>query len=156
MASTSFAKRRLRLIQAKKRSTTQRFACTTNPSCPSSLRTISTRIGLAAATRGPWARSLVARIGEGQLHERPAWARSTQQRPGAVAVLDVSRMHLKLERAAVGIDQRMPLASLDLLAAIIAPTAFALGRLDALAIYDRSREAELLKVPSAKPMEIPA
>ena len=54
VASKSRAKRRLRPSQAKKRSTTQRLAWTAKPTWPSSLRTICTVIGLAAATRGPW------------------------------------------------------------------------------------------------------
>jgi hypothetical protein len=79
--------------------------------------------------------TLLACIRVGHLHERPAWARGTQQRPGPVSVLDVGRMGLELMRPAIGIDQRMPLATLDPLAGMVAPDAAALGRLDALAVH---------------------
>ncbi len=52
VASTSLARRRLRLIHAKKRSTTHRRAWTANPTWPSSLRTISTPMVLAAYPSG--------------------------------------------------------------------------------------------------------
>ena len=54
VALTSLASRRLRLIQAKSRSPTQRRACTANPTWLLVLRTIFTRIKLAAAVHGPW------------------------------------------------------------------------------------------------------
>ena len=53
VASTSLARRRSRLIQAKNSATTHRRVWTVKPTWPSGLRTISTRIGLAAAERGP-------------------------------------------------------------------------------------------------------
>lgn len=53
VASTSLARRRSRLIQAKNSATTHRRVWTVKPTWPSGLRTISTRIGLAAAKRGP-------------------------------------------------------------------------------------------------------
>ena len=51
-----------------------------------------------------------------------------------VAILNVGRVGLELERPAIRVHHRVPLASLDLLAAIVAPHAAALGRLDALAV----------------------
>ena len=45
---------------------------------------------------------MVGRVGKGELHERPAWARGPQQPPGPVAILDVGGVALQLERAAVG------------------------------------------------------
>ena len=45
------ARRRLRPSQAKKRSTTQRLGCTAKPIWPACLRTISTMILVAFATR---------------------------------------------------------------------------------------------------------
>jgi hypothetical protein len=53
VAAKSFASRRLRLIQAKKRSTTQRLGCTAKPTWPGFARTISTAIRVALATRSP-------------------------------------------------------------------------------------------------------
>jgi hypothetical protein len=52
-ASKFFASRLLRLIEAKKRSTTQRLAMTAKPTWLSDLRTTPMCIGLALATRGP-------------------------------------------------------------------------------------------------------
>ena len=51
VASMSLAKRRFRLIQAKKRSMTQRRGCTAKPTWSGCLRTISTTMALAVATR---------------------------------------------------------------------------------------------------------
>ncbi len=52
-ASGSFQRRRLRLIQAKKRSTTHLRGCTAKPTCPDGLRTISTVMIVALAGASP-------------------------------------------------------------------------------------------------------
>ena len=53
VASGPFQRRRLRLIQAKKRSTTQRRGGTAKPICPGGLRTIPTSMLVASAGRSP-------------------------------------------------------------------------------------------------------
>ena len=66
MASKSFASRRLRPIQAKNRSTTQRRGFTAKPIWSGFLRTISTAINVALATRvNPLAPNPRARAREG-------------------------------------------------------------------------------------------
>jgi len=52
-------------------------------------------------------------------------------------------MNLQLEGPSIGIDHRMSLASLDLLARIVAARAAAFGCLDALAVQDRCGRARL-------------
>jgi hypothetical protein len=93
--------------------------------------------------------TLVSGVSEGELHERPTGTRCAQQRPGAVAILDVGRMCLKLDRPAVGIHQGMPLAPFDLLAGIIAPHAAAFGGSDALAIHHGGGRAGFAPNPLA-------
>ena len=51
VASKSFARRRLRLIQAKNRSTTQRLGCTAKPIWPGCARTISKAICSGAQSK---------------------------------------------------------------------------------------------------------
>jgi hypothetical protein len=66
-----------------------------------------------------------------------------------MAVLDVGRLSLELQRPAVRINQRVPLTALDLLAAIVAPDASAFGRLDALAIHHGRNRAGFPACPLA-------
>jgi len=68
-------------------------------------------------------------------------------------VLDVCRVRVQLERPAIGVHHCMAFATLDFLPTIVAARAATFGGLDALAVDDRRRRAELAKVPSAKPME---
>lgn len=85
----------------------------------------------------------VAAIHEGELHEGTAPTRRTHQRRGAVTVLNVGRMVVERQPAAVGVHHRVPLAALDLLARVVAARAAALGGLDALAVDHRRRRAGL-------------
>ena len=81
--------------------------------------------------------------------EREDAARSPQKRPAAVAILDARRMRFEHEAAAVGVDQRMALASVDLLSRIVTARAAGLGGLDALAVDDRGRGAGVAPDPFA-------
>ena len=54
-------------------------------------------------------------------------------------------MRLEHEAAPVGVDQRVALAPLDLLARIVAAGATSLGRLDALAVDNRAPRAGLVE-----------
>ena len=58
-------------------------------------------------------------------------------------------MRLEHEAAPVGVDQRVALAPLDLLARIVAAGATSLGRLDALAVDNRAARAGLASDPLA-------
>ena len=58
-------------------------------------------------------------------------------------------MRLEHEAATVGVDQRVALAPLDLLARIVAAGATSLGRLDALAVDNRAARAGLASDPLA-------
>jgi hypothetical protein len=53
--------------------------------------------------------------------------------------MEVSRMDFDLEKGSFGIDKRLPLATLDLLATIIAPWPTGRCRLDRLAVDDGGR-----------------
>ena len=85
VASTSLARRRVRLIGAKHRSVTPPRVWTVNPTC----------------------------IGVGKFHQRPARARRLQQRPGFIALLDVGCVGLELDHAAIDMPQSVPFATLE-------------------------------------------
>ena len=51
VASKSFVRRRFRPSHAKQRSTTHRRGCTSSPTCPGILRTISMAMEVASRTR---------------------------------------------------------------------------------------------------------
>ena len=59
-----------------------------------------------------------------------------QQWLGPIAVLDVGRQDHHLEEQADGVDQDMPLASVDFLARVVAPLVAGFGTLHALAVDD--------------------
>jgi hypothetical protein len=58
-------------------------------------------------------------------------------------------MRFEHEAAPVGVDQRMALAPLDLLAGVVAPWPAGLGRLDTLAIDDRAARTGFASGPLA-------
>jgi hypothetical protein len=92
--------------------------------------------------RSTWPRRPgVPAVSEDTLDERKDTPRGSQQRAAAVAILDARRMGFEHEAAAVGIDQRVALAPVDLLAGIVTARAAGLGGLDALAVDDRGRGA---------------
>jgi hypothetical protein len=98
---------------------------------------------LAVATRGPWyPASTKASCTNGQLG---------RDARGTVAILNIGRVGLELKRPAIRVHHRVPLASLDLLAAIVAPHAAALRRLDALAVDNSRGRARLASHPFAVP-----
>ena len=74
----------------------------------------------ANGARGRDARSLIATVGEGDLHERPARARGAQQRSSAVAILNVGGMDDRAQQQTLRVYEQMPLLPLDLLARVIA------------------------------------
>lgn len=94
-------------------------------------------------------RPLIARIGGSELHERLPRTGGAHQRPGSVSVLNVAGVGLEFEHRAVRLDHGVALATLDLLAGIVAADASALGRLDALAVDHSRRRARFLARPPA-------
>jgi hypothetical protein len=76
----------------------------------------------------------IAAVGEDALNEREDAPRDPQKRSATIAVLDAGRMGLDYEAATVGVDQRMALASIDLLSSIVTAWPAGLGGLDALAV----------------------
>ena len=72
-------------------------------------------------------------IGPQMAQPREAPLQASEHEPRAIAVLPVGWMHDDLEQQAKGIDQDVPLASIHLLAAVIAVGTALFGRLDRLA-----------------------
>jgi hypothetical protein len=108
------------------------------------LRTISTAINVAVVTFSP-----VSAVGEHALNERENAPRDSQKRSAAVAILDARRMRFEHEATPVGVDQRMALAPVNLLARIVTARAAGLGGLDALAVDDRGGAAGVTPDPFA-------
>ena len=65
-------------------------------------------------------RPLVTGVSEQLGQEREPSQQAAQQQTAAIAVLDVSRMHDRMQNQAQRIDQDMPLLAFDLLARVIA------------------------------------
>jgi hypothetical protein len=80
----------------------------------------------------------ISAISEDPLDEREDTTRNSQQRTAAIAILDARRMRFEYEAAPIGVDECMAFTSVDLLARIVAAGPASLGRLDALAINDRT------------------
>ena len=137
VASKSFASLRLRPIQAKNRSTTQRRGFTAKPIWSGFLRTISTG---DQRCRGDFFPGISA-VGEDPLDEREDAPRDFHKRSATVAVLDARRMRFEHEATSVRVDERMALASVVLVASIVTARSAGLGGLDALAVDDRGRRA---------------
>jgi hypothetical protein len=109
--SKSLARRRFRLIQAEKRSTTHRRGNTTLfGQLAHDLDDDARGIGYAFGS--------VSGEGEDALDEGKQAARGLKQRPGAVAVLNRGRMHSQNKRPAICIDQGMAFAACHLLAGV--------------------------------------
>ena len=85
----------------------------------------------------------VGTIGEHPLDEWQQPARRPQQRDGTVAILNRSWMDLEHDPSTVGIDHRVTLAAVDLLAGIIPPRTAGFRGLDALAVDDGCTRAGL-------------
>jgi hypothetical protein len=75
-------------------------------------------------------------IGPPLAQTREATLETPEHESSAIAVLHVGRMHDHLEQQAERIDQDVPLASIHLLAAVIAMGAALFGRLDRVAVDD--------------------
>ena len=75
--------------------------------------------------------------------------REAEHRAAAVAILDVRRMGLDDEAAAVGVDQRVALASIYLLSSIVTAGSTGLSGFDALAVDDCGRGAGVPPNPFA-------
>ena len=121
------------LIQAKKRSITQRWY---------GRQSQSGRLACGRFRPGwrwPLRRApLVACIRKGELHERPAPARGAQQGPDVVPVLGRCRVGLEFERAVVRVHHRVLVAAFNLAASVVALHTAAFGGLDTLA-FDHGR-----------------
>src|ERR1035437_9454709 len=91
----------------------------------------------------------IAAVSEDPLDEREDATRGPQKRSAAIAILDVRRMGFEHEATPLGIDKGMTLASIDLLAGVVAARAAGLGRLDALAVDDCACGAGLASGPFA-------
>ena len=65
-------------------------------------------------------RTGISTVCKAQRHKGPAWARGPQQRPGPVAILDIGRMGLELERPTIRVHHGVALTALDPLAGVIA------------------------------------
>lgn len=81
-------------------------------------------------------RAGVATIDPHQCHPRNVGGRTLQQYWDRSAILEVRRMHLRTHDKAKRIDQQMPFATADLLAALVATDSPYAGRFDRLAIND--------------------
>ena len=81
----------------------------------------------------------ISTVGKDPLDEWKDATRSPQQQSATIAILDARRMRFEHKAAPIGVDERMALASVDLLARVVAARSASLGRLDALAIDDSSR-----------------
>src|SRR5277367_373050 len=83
----------------------------------------------------------ISAVGEDPLDEREDASRDSQKRSATIAILDARRMRFEHEATPVRVDERMALASVDLLSSIVAAWPASLGDLDALAVDDRGRGA---------------
>src|SRR5208282_3857921 len=91
----------------------------------------------------------ISAVSEDPLDEREDAARSPQKRSAAVTILDARRMRFEHEAAAVGVDERMALASVNLLSGVVTAWPAGLGCLDALAVDYRGRGAGVAPDPFA-------
>src|ERR671917_820790 len=73
-----------------------------------------------------------------QLDGRKEMLQTLQQEFGPCTVMDVSGMHLILQERALGVDEQMALAALDLLAAVVPTRSAHLSGPDRLAVNDRA------------------
>src|SRR5215468_7907407 len=71
----------------------------------------------------------IGAIGKGTLYEREELARGLKQPHRTITILDRGAVSVKHERPTIGVDKSVALATLDLLAGIIAPRPASLGRL---------------------------
>src|SRR6201993_3066031 len=144
VASKSLARRRLRLSQAMVRSTTHRRGNSWKPLAASQRRTIS-RVQLVAEL-GEGLLELSAGVGgisEDVAQPGKGAAHGGEQQRCAVAILDVGRMHDGGDEKPRRVGQQMALASLDLLAGIVATRTAGFGRLHRLTVDDAGRRARL-------------
>ena len=115
--SSSRAKRRFFMTQAKDRSTTHRRGSTSKPLAVALRRTIC-RTMCVLSLRPFDEATRVAAIGVGAFHEWVPLARALQDALAAVAVLDVGAMNLHREQPTICVGQDVALAAADLLASV--------------------------------------
>ena len=84
-------------------------------------------------------RAGVAAVGPDAAQPAEASAQGGEQQPGAIAVLNVGRMHADQKNQPQGIDQNVSLSSRHLLASIVAANSSLLSCSHALRVKNRSR-----------------
>src|SRR5215469_8618831 len=149
-ASKSLARRRLRLSQARVRSTTQRRGRTSKPTASAVRLTISRlqRPNLASACK-----KLVTGIGAVGEEVAQPWeevVNGLDDEGCAIAVLHIGRVDRSADHQADGIGHDMALATLDLLGRIVAAWSAALGRFHRLAVDHAGRGARFATGPFAR------
>src|SRR5215218_7590017 len=85
----------------------------------------------------PILQSSISRVGPHQLDGREEMLQTLQQELGSGAIVDVGWMHAVLQQIALRINEKMALAALDLLAAIVPTGPAHLRGLDRLTVDDR-------------------
>ena len=145
--SKSLASRRLRLIQARVRSTTQRRGSNTKPLAMSNSSTMLI-VQLPSGTSDARAFRRIAAIGEDVAQPREGASDRAQKRGCAVAILDIRRMDDRADQQSAGVGEDVSLAALDLLAGVEAARTTRLGGFDRLAIDHPGRRARLAPATS--------
>ena len=141
--SKSLAKRRLRLSQARVRSTTHRRGRTSKPWASLGRLTIS-RVHRPIFFQGCFEfGSGIGAVGDDVAQPRKGMADGSEQGGRAVAVLDVGGVDLGGHQQAAGIGENVTLAALDLLTCVEALWAAAFRGFYALAVNDAGRRAGL-------------
>jgi hypothetical protein len=143
VASKSFASLRLRPIQAKNRSTTQRRTVYGEADLVGTFTHYLHRDQRCGGDPFPG----ISAVGEDPLDEREDAARKPQKRSATIAILDARRMRFEHESTPVRVHERMALASVNLLPSIVTAWPAGLGGLDALAVDDRRRGAGVAPDP---------
>src|SRR3712207_264781 len=95
--------------------------------------------GPAEGERQPGFQPLVGAVGPEQREPRELRGEVLEQQLGAAPVVHVGRVHLGLQQVALRVDQHLPLAAGDLLAAVVAARPADLRRAHGLAVDDRRR-----------------
>ena len=111
MASNSFASRRLRPIHAKNLSPAPRVNSEADL-----IGVLAHDLDRDQRCRGDLLPGISA-VGEDPPDEREDAPRDSQKRSAAVAILDARQMRFEHEATPVGVDERIALASVDLLPA---------------------------------------
>src|SRR3978361_2182543 len=135
-ASKSFARRRARFPQPNVRSTIQRFGSTINPLTARSVRLTTVSLIRLTSYAARAVSSPAYPPDKREFNPRTFRDHGFQQVRQRVAILNVRRCHLTLDRQAESIDRDVAFAALDLFARVVALGATRLGGLDGLAVDD--------------------